>query len=193
MLRFDGVVFDMDDTLVRSPLEFAAIRAELGIPPQEGIIEAIAGLPPRQRRQAEQTVLSYELSAAGRAELIDGAAEALQAITAAGLKTALLTRNCGQAMDIVLGRFAVLRFDLTWSREDGPIKPEPDGILRACRTLGIRPERTACVGDFRYDMLAAKAAGAVAVLYSSRGRPELADDADYVIDHLRELPGLLGI
>ena len=34
-----------------------------------------------------------------------------------------------------------------------------DGILEACRRLGVRPEETIMVGDSRFDEGAAKAAG----------------------------------
>lgn len=192
MPRFDGVIFDMDGTLIAPLLDFVAIRAELGIAPQDGIIEAIDAMPPPRRRQAAQRLLEHELSAARRAELLDGAAQTLEAIKSAGLKTALLTRNARAAMEIVIERFA-LEFDLALSREDGPIKPEPDGILRACKAMGIAPQRTVCVGDFHYDILAANAAGAFSVLLARAARPDFADQADYVIKELTELPALLGI
>ena len=38
MADFDGVIFDMDGTLVVSPLDFVAIRAELGIAPGNGLL-----------------------------------------------------------------------------------------------------------------------------------------------------------
>jgi HAD superfamily hydrolase (TIGR01509 family) len=191
--RFDAVIFDMDGTLIEPLLDFAAIRAELDIPPERGIVEAIAAMPPPRAAEANRRLLERERSAAREAELMPGAAEALQAVRHAGLKTALLTRNAREAMEIVLGRFETLRFDLAWSREAGPIKPEPDGILRACRELGTAPRRTACVGDFRYDVLAANAAGAVSVLLARGGPPGFADEADYVIASLDELKDVLGI
>lgn len=38
-------------------------------------------------------------------------------------------------------------------------KPAPDGVLEACRRLGVAPEETLLVGDSRFDEGAAKAAG----------------------------------
>ncbi|MBS3734092.1 MAG: HAD family hydrolase [Phycisphaerae bacterium] len=187
---FESVIFDMDGTLVEPLLDFGAIRAELGIAPGNGILEAVERMPSEERQRAERRLLDYELNAARQATPVDGAVATVGALQAAGLKTALLTRNHGQAMDIVLKRLGV-RFDLAWSRQDGPIKPEPDGILRACHRLGVAVNRTVCVGDFRYDVLAANAAGAVSVLLVRGQRPDFADLADYVIARLDELVQLM--
>jgi len=166
MPRFDGVIFDMDGTIIQPLLDFAAIRAELGVPAGKGILEALAEMPSDERREAHAKLAKRELAAAARAELMPGTIELLHAIARAGLKTALLTRNMREAMEIVLQRHG-LWFDLTMSREDGPIKPEPDGIVRACGELSIAPDRTVCVGDFHYDIAAATAAGAVSVLLAT--------------------------
>jgi len=194
--RFGAVIFDMDGTLIEPLLDFAAIRTELGISPGEGIVEAIELMPPGVRESAARRLLEYELAAARRARLAPGAAEVIATARGAGMKTALLTRNHREAMRVVLERFGALRFDLAWSRQDGTSKPEPIGVLRACRKLGVRPHRAVCVGDFHYDIIAANAAGAVSVLLrrSPAGNgPASANEANYVIAHLRELTGILGI
>jgi HAD superfamily hydrolase (TIGR01509 family) len=38
-------------------------------------------------------------------------------------------------------------------------KPAPDGVLEACRALGVEPSETILIGDSRFDEGAAKAAG----------------------------------
>ena len=52
MRRFEGVIFDMDGTLVEPLLDFEAIREELGIAPGEGIIEGIEAMDPPRRDEA---------------------------------------------------------------------------------------------------------------------------------------------
>jgi len=193
MRRYDGVIFDMDGTIIEPLLDFTAIRAEMGVPERADILTWVESLPRTDRATAHETLLSHELPAARNAALMPGAAEALRAIRTAGLKTALLTRNAAEAMEIVLERFPELEFDLAWSRENGPLKPEPDGVIRACQRLDIEPARAVCVGDFHYDILAAKSAGASAVLLVHGPRPPFADEADYVITDLAQLPALLGV
>jgi HAD superfamily hydrolase (TIGR01509 family) len=190
MRRFDGVIFDMDGTLIEPLLDFRKIRGDLGVPAEAGILETLDAMEPDLARPLRERLMAHELAAARRAKLNPGAGEILSEIRRAALKTALLTRNAAEAMKIVLERFD-LRFDLTWSREYGPIKPEPDGVLRACRELGIAPGRCACVGDFRYDLVAANAAGAVSVLLARGDRPDFAHLADHVICELAELGDIL--
>ncbi len=192
MKRFDGIIFDMDGTLIDSLLDFVAIRRRLGIPDETGILEGIDAMPPDRRTAAADWLLEQEMKAVLNAPLLPGVHDLLDACRKAGLKTALLTRNAQQAMEAVIEKFQ-LAFDLAWSRENGPIKPEPDGVLRACRTLGIKPERTACVGDFKYDIIAANAAGATSILLATRGLPDFAGDADYVVTELAGLHEILGI
>jgi len=192
MRRFDAVIFDMDGTMVESLLDFGAIRDELGIPRSEGIIETIAEMPGPRRRRAERVLLERELAGARRTRLAPGASATLRAVRAAGLRTALLTRNAEPAMRIILERFD-LRFDLAWSRELHSAKPKPDGVLDACARLGVPPGRTVSVGDFRYDVEAARSAGAVSVLLVPGEPPDFADRADYTIRRLPELLELLEI
>ena len=189
---FKLVIFDMDGTLIAQMLDFQAIRRHLGIAPDEGILEAIAAMDPPQRAHAEEWLIQTERQTAQNARLMPGAIETLAAIRDANIKLALLTRNTRESMQTVIGKFD-LQFDLAWSREHGPIKPEPDSVLKACGILNVAPEQTACVGDFQYDIVAANAAGAVSILFAPDQRPQFADAADHVITQLSELPALLGI
>ena len=189
---FDGVIFDMDGTLITPLLDFAAIRADIGIVSESGILEAIAAMPPDAQAAANEKLLGHELSAARNAELIPGAVEIVTACRAAGLKTALLTRNTRHAARIVMERFPAFEFDLIRCREDGIIKPQPDGVQHCCEFLKIAPAGTACIGDFHYDIIAANAAGAVSILLTTcPDWRDFAREADYVIDRLDELKGIL--
>ena len=192
MRRFDLVIFDMDGTIIRTGLDFGAIRAELGIPLGAGILETIRAMPAARRRRASAKLLEMELAATREATLMPSAVEVLDALRAARVRTALLTRNARESLSLVLERFG-LRFDLAWSREDGPIKPEPVSVLRACRELHVPPGRTLCVGDYHYDLLAANAAGATGALLCEGEPPAFASDADYVITDLSEVLRLVAL
>ena len=194
MPNYDGIIFDMDGTIVESMVNFKTIRAQLGIAPEVGIIEHINQLPPAQAEKANTELRNRELRGAENAPLIPGALETLDAIRRTNLKIALLTRNTQHSVDIIMKRFPELQFqfDLVSTRENGTIKPQPDSILDACRTLGIKPQRTLCVGDYIYDLQAANSADAVSVLITThRDWKTFALQADFVIDKLEELLKLI--
>jgi phosphoglycolate phosphatase len=75
-------------------------------------------------------------------------------------------------------------------------KPEPGMITAFADHLGVPASRIAMIGDSPYDLLAARAAGAVtiAVLSGPVGAAALAQMAplaDHVVDSIADLPGLL--
>ncbi len=72
-------------------------------------------------------------------------------------------------------------------------KPGPGMVLAFADFLGAPPSCVVMVGDSLHDLTAARAAGAVAVavLSGPTERSALEPHADYVIDHIGALPGLL--
>ena len=74
------------------------------------------------------------------------------------------------------------------SREDGPVKPDAFGITKLCSTFGVSPAETLVVGDYLFDLLCAKSAGAVSVLLTSHQRAnEFTEHADFTIEKLEQI------
>ena len=78
--------------------------------------------------------------------------------------------------------------------DDGfPNKPAPDPVLQLCARLGVRPDRTAVVGDSPADLRMGRAAGVartIAVLTGVGDRATLEPLADIVLDSIADLaPG----
>jgi phosphoglycolate phosphatase len=75
--------------------------------------------------------------------------------------------------------------------DDGiPVKPAPDPVLELCAELGVRPERTAVIGDSPADVAMGRAAGAglvVGVLTGVGDRAALAGRADVILDSIAGL------
>ena len=72
-------------------------------------------------------------------------------------------------------------------------KPDPGMVLGFARALGVAPGLIAMVGDSPLDLMAARAAGAVAVavLSGPATRGELQHLADHVLDGIEGLPALV--
>jgi HAD superfamily hydrolase (TIGR01509 family) len=70
-------------------------------------------------------------------------------------------------------------------------KPAPDGILLTCQRLGVQPVTAAYVGDAPNDLLAARAAGVVAIAASWGHQFDPATPADEVAAVPRDLLGFV--
>lgn len=77
-------------------------------------------------------------------------------------------------------------------------KPKPGMVTAFASHLGVPPSRVAMVGDSPYDLVAAHAAGAVAIAVLSgplgdAARCEMAPLADHILESIADLPALLGL
>lgn len=180
-----AVVFDMDGTLVDSHYDWPAIRDRLGVT-AASIIDELNGLaePARGRRWAELEAI--ERAASDRASLKPGAAELLALLVERGVPTALVTNNTDTNTHALLGRLE-LAFDVVLTRDSGLWKPSGAPIAEAMRRLGATPSTTLAVGDSRYDVEAARAAGCAWVCVVHDDEHHHRDDADL---HLPDLPAL---
>jgi HAD superfamily hydrolase (TIGR01549 family) len=179
-----GVIFDLDGTLVDSNLDFAAIRRDMGLGP-EPILEAMERLSPERRLECERILLRHERAGAARATPIHGAIEWLNHLDECGIPRAVFTRNSRAVVEVALERCA-LDFEHVFAREDAPPKPDPEAILRLCRSWGVQPRNVLVVGDYVYDLLAGRAAGAASALVTHGRTWDFAHLADYVWESLSE-------
>jgi D-glycero-D-manno-heptose 1,7-bisphosphate phosphatase len=126
---------------------------------------------------------------------IAGAVKALESLRSSGLQLSLVSNvplpgklYCG-----VLRRHAILDCfqSLHFSYDAGSRKPSPAMLRSALGELGVRPTEAVMVGDRRpNDVAAGRAAGTATVWVRADdgGGPA----ADFVVDALAEVPGLLG-
>ena len=182
MLR--AVIFDLDNTLVDSNLDFARIKAEIGT--DEPILEYRARVDESEQKRMDSILDKHESRAAATCELCTGARELLDFLAARGIRTALLTRNSRKSVDTVCRRHG-LRFDFIVSREDSPPKPSPEPVFLICDRFDVRPEETIMVGDYLYDIQAGQAAGAKTILLHGPHRHLFEVEADYEVASLHEV------
>jgi HAD superfamily hydrolase (TIGR01509 family) len=191
-MKYQLVIFDMDGTLTEELLDFAAIRRDMGLPGPGGILEQLALMEASARAKAQAILDGHECAAAERCGAHAGAAELLQGLRQRGIKTALLTRNSAANARRILGRNC-LELDHVAARENLPHKPHPGSILNITRKFGFELKQTLMVGDYLYDLQAAKAAGVdCALLHMNGGElPAFAEMATYVVQSLGELKNIV--
>lgn len=180
-----AVVFDMDGTLTRPLLDFDLIAAEIGIPRDRPILEAMARMAPADRAIADGIVVRHERDAARRSELNEGAAELLAHLAGCGMPVGLLTRNCRECVETVSAKHG-LTFQSVVSREDAPVKPAPDGVLLSARRFGVDPREMLVVGDYVFDIRAGRSAGSRTALLTLGKDWPFSGEADYLLTDLRE-------
>ncbi|MGC4892551.1 HAD family hydrolase [Micromonospora sp. DT31] len=204
----DAVVFDMDGTLIEShevvPSAYrAAVRAGGG--PEYTDAEVIAGYSLGSpvdllthllgRPATDEDLARYhtELAdVAGRVCVYPGVADMLTEV-AERVPVGLFTGGSHVAAGIMLDRVGILdRFGVVLGGDQVPRpKPAPDGVVLACRRLGVSPGRAAYVGDSPLDLRAARAAGAVAVAAAWGHQYDPAEPADLTLSRPAQVRSLL--
>jgi phosphoglycolate phosphatase-like HAD superfamily hydrolase len=131
--------------------------------------------------------MKFEAGGVANAKLNTGARQLLNYLKQCELPTALLTRNSRKSVDGVCRKLK-LKFDLVFTREDGPHKPDPAPIRQIARAWKMRRSELLMIGDYKWDVLCAHNAGiACALLLDGKELPEWANEAEYVIRRLREV------
>ena len=176
-----GIIFDLDDTLVKTTLDFAAIRRDIACPSELDILTFIDNLPClEQQREAKRIVIEHELHDAHSSTWLPGAKAFVERAKRMELPLAIVTRNCREATKIKLSKNSIA-IEHVITREDAPPKPDPTALINIAQTWQIEPRNIAYLGDYIYDIQAAHNADMQAWLYKNQsGIQDYGDCLSYV-------------
>ena len=185
MADVDLVIFDLDGTLVDTAPDIAgALDAALGAvgvaAPPLAVVKEMVGDGAREliRRALARAAVDGDLDAlhaaflahyrahvSDRSAVYPGIAEAIAALDAAGVASAVLTNKPGDIARRLLQDLALAdRFVATIGDGDGfARKPDPAAALSLIAGANTQPARTAIVGDGLPDVRMARALGARAI------------------------------
>ncbi len=182
--------------LVRSTLDFVQNRPMAqGNAAQAAMNTVVSNVDLDAAMRSYQT---HYLAVNGQASAVyAGVVQGLEQLRATGLLLACLT-NKPTAFALPLlkakgldGYFGHVFGGDAFARK----KPDPLPLLKTCEALGTAPARTLMVGDSSNDAQAARAAGCPIALVSygyNHGQPVRSVPADWYVDSLGQLAGLLG-
>ena len=128
--------------------------------------------------------------------LFPGVAEVLDTLADKGIACTIATaRGRGSLKELLEKMNITDKFSYLLAAEDTALlKPDAEPVLKTLSDLSYAPENTLVVGDMPVDILMGKGAGVFTcgVTYGVSGVNSLIEaGADYIIDSISELPGIL--
>ena len=212
------VVFDLDGTLIdsapdlavainamlagygREPLAVAEVRRMVGDGVALLVARALAARDcrPAEPAEAERSFTRhYESAATTLTTVYPGTAQALQALSAAGIPLAVCTNKPARLASGILAGFGLAKyFARVLGGDSLPFrKPDPRVLLALLEAFAAGREDSLLVGDSEVDAATASAAGVPFVLmkhgYRRGAVAEIACRA--ALENFAELPALLGV
>jgi HAD superfamily hydrolase (TIGR01509 family) len=187
-MKIKAVIFDLDGTITQPFFDFDAIRKEMGFAPDAGpILELMEKMTPQKRAEVEKILHYHEEKAVAESKLNPGAKKTLNALRKKGIPIGILTRNRRDNALAVAAKHD-LKFDAVVDRDDGPVKPDAFGVNYLCKQFKIKPQEAIVVGDYLFDLICARSAGAIPVLLKNHEKAdEFAKHADFVIEKIDDI------
>lgn len=183
-------IFDMDGTLTVAVHDFEYMRNALGLPEGLPILESIDSYPEEQKIKLMHKLDTLEIGYAQAAVQQEGAEALLAYLSLAGHSLGILTRNSVELAYITLEACGLLKYfdkDAILGRDSSPPKPHPDGIVQLLDHWQADKTEAVMIGDFKFDLLAGRAAGVMTVHISTNSQFLWPDDTDFACDHLDQI------
>jgi len=189
-----AVIFDLDDTLIRSKIDYKKMKStiikflvEVGVEPgllsenmlnSELIKVAVEDL--RKKEKSENTIRKviskvneimnrFELESINDAKLMEGALEVLGYLKSRGIKIGIITNGCRNYAMSIAKKFSLDKYvDAIVARDEvSDPKPNPKHLRVMLKILGVSAEETIFVGDHWIDASCARGAAVKFVLLKS--------------------------
>ena len=186
--KLEMVLFDLDGTLIHSGVPFTPYRDRLGM--TGDVIGGIGNLSANEQQEKWAIIMEYERELEAHARPAPGAHDLIMYLRDQGIRTGVITRSTGEYAKRQIEKWD-LAVDYSIGREDTVPKPDPKGLFHLLDTFGILPERSIMVGDFIWDVLAARNAGILSVLVVMEHSKPYIREADIVVRSLQELLDLV--
>lgn len=216
-MRFKGVIFDLDGTLVNSLEDIAdsmnRVLAEYGFPTHDledykrfvgrGLRNLVSRALPEGTKDEglisrcrDSMLEEYGKNYLNKTRPYDGITDLLDELVRRGLKLGVFSnKNDDLTKKLVAALLRDWHFAaVIGSSSEIPEKPDPKGALLISRQLGISPERLIYVGDSDVDMETAHNAGmyAVGALWGFRTKEELiSNGSEYLLKDPMDLLQIL--
>lgn len=183
-------IFDMDGTLTIGVHDFDMMRSELGLAPDQGILESVQAMSPEEAAPMWEKIDAMEYYFASLAKPMPGAFELLEHLQKKGVNLGILTRNVMPAAIHTLKTCNLIHFftptDIL-DRASCEPKPHPAGISLLLDRWGAKTADSVMVGDYLFDLEAGRAAKVATVHINTEAQYPWPHMTDWGIGHLNQL------
>lgn len=182
------MIFDLDDTLIQSQIDYDQIRFEIvelfeqPIPSSEFsktpiliLLEQLKEVHPEKYPEGYRRVYETERNAIKKAKIMEGAQRIPSLLKKHKIHSAIYTNNSSNTVKQYLTKFAFLRNFHILTRDDfTKPKPDPEGLIKILKLYQeknvsqITRESTAYIGDSYIDAIAAHRADIDFIWFKSR-------------------------
>ena len=153
---YKAVFFDLDDTLVKSHLNFSKMRSDLGIDQGKDIIEELHKIDCVDKQKKYMDIIhEHEIIGAEKSEPMPGALDLVKYLHTNDIKTGILTRNSSFCANLML-KMHEIEVSPIYTRDNSLAKPHPDGLLKLSAHYDLKTEECLYIGDSHMDMEAAQ-------------------------------------
>ncbi|HAX99466.1 MAG TPA: hypothetical protein DCY12_11410 [Candidatus Atribacteria bacterium] len=179
LFDIDGTITDTNpiflDAIIQTHFEMTGqlknrefFHFSLGIP--SPVTMRILDIPQEKRMLYIQRWQEHIKEKMHEVVLFPGIVTVFESLKEWGFSMALVTSKVRSEFSFQFDSFGLNHFfQVVICADDAPRpKPNPDPLFEACSHLGVKPLETVYVGDSRYDIMAAKAAG-IPFLFASWG------------------------
>ena len=181
-------LLDWDGVLADTRLNFLPLREKYFGGRIVPLFETAAALPEPERSEVLAEIYRIEVEGADTAAAVDGAKDLIAWLGQTRKPWAVISRNCRDSIYLAAERCGIALPPVTFSREDPYVKPDARALSMAAERLGVDLSDCVMVGDFVYDLQAAKNAGIPSVLVRKKTGAEWERDilADFDYATVRE-------
>lgn len=154
------------------------------------VLYQVAGPPERLEALANEKEAAYRDALRRKATALPGAVELMRALHAVGYAQALGSSAPVENLDLIVQLLGIRQYlgAVISGEMVARGKPAPDIFLTAVQRLGVVPARALVIEDAPAGVAAAHAGGmrCLAVRRAGQADPEGLDDADAIVDSLRD-------
>lgn len=162
-----GVICDWDGVIAETKLDFTPVMKKYFGGRRVPLLEAAAGMREPLKTELMTDIKNEEIRGASLSHAVSGAFEFISLLNRRRIPWCILSRNCRESIERAAHVIGFALPPQTFGREARHVKPDPRSMTDAATSIGVPPSQCLAIGDYIFEMIAARRAGMRCVLVNS--------------------------